>query len=165
LTGIDLGETGAVGECVGLRKELSVIGSGGTDAPGLKLKEGKAGRAGDRGLGLSVSTSSPRPDICGSIAERGRLPEARVPEAEEDEGRAGNTNGGLGGGTFDLGESCGLPKGDDREAIMSTDAEVVMRRVPGLLKLSFKGEPRNISDSVAVAIILSRTAAPEVMDN
>ncbi len=97
------GEFGAEGDCGGLRNMLSGPGVGGK-APGLKEK---AGRAGDR---ATVCWASSKlvwgAELRGSIADRGRLPVdlERDEGAEEDEGRAGKTNGGFGGG-FARGEA------------------------------------------------------------
>lgn len=85
---------------------LSTSGGGDKDAPGLNEK---AGRAGDRGRGFSSPRITLDAALFGSIADRGLLPVARESEegAEEDDGRAGNTNGGFGGGGFDRGDACG----------------------------------------------------------
>lgn len=77
----------------------------GRDAPGLKEK---AGRAGERDAGFPSSASRlSTATMRGSIADRGRLPLVRGIDdgPEEDDGRAGKTNGGLGGG-FDRGQAC-----------------------------------------------------------
>jgi len=54
------------------------------------------------------------------MADRGRLPVARETEdgAEAEDGRAGNTNGGFGGGTLDLGDASGLAREVDCEDIV-----------------------------------------------
>ena len=100
------GEFGAEGDCGGLRNMFSSPGVEGREAPGLNEK---AGRAGDRGTGLSSSALAFAAALRGSMAERGRLPVALENEegAEEDEGRAGKTNGGFGGGGCDRGDACG----------------------------------------------------------
>jgi len=102
-----LGELGAEGGNVGLRKAFSGLRVDGREAPGLNEKEGNAG---DRGFGFSISVFESSTAIRGSIADRGRLPMAQGEEdgAEEEDGRAGNTKGGFGGGWFDRGDVCGL---------------------------------------------------------
>lgn len=84
---------------------LSRPGVGGMEAPGLKEK---AGRAGDREAGLLPSPFTAGAEVRGSIAECGRLPVALEKEdgAEEEDGRAGKTNGGFGGGGCDRGDAC-----------------------------------------------------------
>jgi hypothetical protein len=80
-------------------------GVAGKDAPGLNEK---AGSAGDRETKISSSVSALGAVLRGSIADRGRLPVALETEdgAEEDDGRAGKTNGGFGGGGYDRGDDC-----------------------------------------------------------
>jgi hypothetical protein len=118
--GANRGEFGAEGDCGGLRNTLSNPGVGGREAAGLNEK---AGRAGDR----EGPFPSSAPDCETSMADRGRLPVAREKEegAEEDEGRAGKTNGGFGGGGFDRGDAW-EPAGRVRGAARS-----LMPGVPG----------------------------------
>lgn len=82
------------------------------DAPGLNEK---AGRAGDLGLYLSLSTVASKDGLCVSIADRGLLPVARENEegADEEDGRAGKTNGGFGGGAVPFGEAIELENEPD----------------------------------------------------
>jgi hypothetical protein len=102
------GEFGAEGDCGGLKNMFSSAGVDGTEAPGLNEK---AGRAGDRGASFSSSVPAFAAAARGSMADRGRRPVALENEdrAEEDDGRAGKTNGGFGGGGWgcDRGEACG----------------------------------------------------------
>lgn len=103
-----LGELGADGGNVGLRNALSGVRVvEGREAPGLNEK---VGNAGDRGFDFSISALESSTLIRGSIADRGRLPVALESEdgAEDEEGRAGKTKGGFGGGGITRGEDCGL---------------------------------------------------------
>lgn len=86
---------------------LSCRGVGDKEAPGLNEN---AGRAGDRGTCFWSSAAVFAAEFRGSIADCGLLPVALEKEdgAEEDDGRAGKTNGGFGGGGFDRGDACGL---------------------------------------------------------
>ena len=67
----------------------------------------KSGKANARGVLLSLSVERPAGGSWGSSVDRARLPEAREYDdgAEDEDGRAGNTNGGFGSGTVDGGES------------------------------------------------------------
>ena len=101
--GIDRGESGAGGDCGGTRNGLSRDGD--KEAPGLNEK---AGSAGDFNLGFSLSVVEiTKAGSCDSIADRGRLPVARENDegAEEEDGLAGNTKGGFGGGRVDRGDA------------------------------------------------------------
>lgn len=103
LIGIDLGESGAEGDLGGIKKAFSVAAGDGKDAPGLKEK---AGSTGDLCFDFSPSVVMTSPGSRESTADRGRRPVARENDdgAEDEEGRAGNTNGGFGGGTADRGD-------------------------------------------------------------
>lgn len=73
--------------------------AGGKGLPGLNEKAGRAGSAGDLDTGFSMSAPREKLGSCGSIAECGRLPVARVyEEGAEEVGLAGKTKGGLGSG-------------------------------------------------------------------
>lgn len=102
---VNRGELGAEGDCGGLRNMFSSPGGEGREAPGLNEK---AGKAGDRGTDFSSSTLAFATALRGSIADRGRLPAARGTGVgpEEEDGRAGKTNGGFGGGGFDRRDAC-----------------------------------------------------------
>lgn len=92
----------------------------------------------------------------GSIADIGRLPVAREKEEgaeEEDDGRAGNTNGGFGRGACDLGDVGELDRGVIWEAMLSMLAGTT-RRVSTIL-----------SGPTVAAIFPSRTAAPGAMND
>lgn len=107
--GINRGELCADGDSGGLRNILSALGGSGKEAPGLNEK---AGRGGGREAGFPLSTSTLGKASRGSIADRGRLAVVRGNVVEEEErGRGGNTNGGFGGGGFDLGTTCGRERG------------------------------------------------------
>ena len=99
------GELGADGECGGLKNIFSIPEADGREAPGLNEK---AGSAGDLETSLLSSALEYAVAFRGSIAERGLLPVVLENEdgAEEDDGRAGNTNGGFGGGKFARGIVC-----------------------------------------------------------
>jgi hypothetical protein len=103
-TGIARGESGADGDFGGVRNALSFPGR---EAPGLKEN---AGRAGDLGFGPSFSVEIAKGGSWVSMADRGLRPVAREKDegAEEDDGRAGKTKGGFGGGSVVLGETAGL---------------------------------------------------------
>jgi hypothetical protein len=79
----------------------------GREAPGLNEK---AGKAGDFDPCLLSSALANGTVWRGSIAERGRLPVALEKEegAEADDGRAGKTKCGFGGGGFERGDVCEL---------------------------------------------------------
>ena len=96
---------------------FSSPGVDGREAPGLNEK---AGKAGDRGTDFSSSTLAFAATLRGSIADRGRLPAARGIEVgpEEEDGRAGKTNGGFGGGGFVRGDVC-ESEGSSWEAVSS----------------------------------------------
>lgn len=99
------------------------------------------------------------------MADRGRRPVARENDegAEYDDGRAGKTNGGFGSGRVVLGDAWAFTSGESCEDVES------MR---GGTKLCAASCPRPsvgvstiMSGPIAVAIIPSRSAAPEAMDN
>lgn len=96
-----LGEAGDAGDMGGLRRKFA-SGSAGSEAPGLKLKAGRAN------LDFPSSLSGERSkDLFGdSMADIGRLAvdRAKVICADGEGGCAGKTNGGLGGGTSTRGE-------------------------------------------------------------
>ena len=86
---------------------FSIAGVVGREAPGLNEK---AGRFGDGETCFSSSPLMLSAELRGSIADRGLLPVALENDegAEEDDGRAGKTNGGFGGGR---GDACGFERG------------------------------------------------------
>jgi len=101
------GEPGADGGSVGLRNAASGARVDGSVAPGLNEK---FGRAGDRDLRISKSVVAPNAIVCGSIADRGRLPVTREKdegvEEDDDDGRIGKTKGGFGGGGMCFSDVC-----------------------------------------------------------
>jgi len=75
--------------------------------------------------------------------------------AEEDDGRAGKTKGGFGGGRLDFGDVSGLESeesGEQSGEDISASAEVTKRRAVSLLKPS-EIEPPTITSGPAVAAI------------
>jgi hypothetical protein len=110
------GEFGAEGDCRGLRNMFSRAGVAGTEAPGLNEN---AGRFGDGDTCFSSSALMLSAELRGSIADRGLLPVALENDegAEEDDGRAGKTNGGFGGGGFGRGDVSRFEKGACSDAI------------------------------------------------
>lgn len=84
------------GEIGGL-KSIGERGSGGREAPGLKLKAGRAIRPPEY---PKSSESRSNLGLGDSMADCGRLPLARDKEegADEGDGRAGKLKGGFGGG-------------------------------------------------------------------
>jgi hypothetical protein len=124
------GEFGAEGDCRGLRNMFSRAGVAGTEAPGLNENAGvagteapglneNAGRFGDGDTCFSSSALMLSAELRGSIADRGLLPVALENDegAEEDDGRAGKTNGGFGGGGFGRGDVSRFEKGACSDAI------------------------------------------------
>ena len=101
--GIVLGDSATEkdGDRGGSRKAFSTTGSAGRVAPGLNEN---AGRAGDLGFTESFLVATIKDGSMMSMADRGRLPAAldRDDGAEDDDGRAGNTKGGFGGGSVDF---------------------------------------------------------------
>lgn len=121
---LNSGEFGAEGDCEGLRNMFSGPGVGDKEAPGLNEN---AGRFGDRETCCSSLALVFSAELRGSIADRGLLPVALENDegAEEDDGRAGKTNGGFGGGGFGRGDDCGLEKGAFWDAISIKPEEPV----------------------------------------
>jgi hypothetical protein len=162
LIGIDLGESGTGGDCGGTRKGLSR--EGGNAAPGLNENDGRAGD-----LGMLPSTSVVeiiKADSCASIAERGRLPVALEKDegAEEEDGLAGNTKCGFGGGRAVRGDAWGASEGRLCNAA-STRVGSAYLRVVASSGLFAGGAPSIMSGPNVVAIFPTRAAAPEEMDN
>ncbi len=130
---------GVIGEWGGLSNELSSV----CDAPGLKEKFGRVEVEGPNscsegllaapGLKLKLGSADRYAEPCsigstfilrccvdGPAIDLGRRPIVlgEGEEADEEEGRAGNTNGGFGGGTPRWGEGCELESREgDGEAI------------------------------------------------
>jgi len=127
-------------------------------APGLNENEG---RAGDLELLPSPSVVEIiNADSCASIADRGRLPVALEKDegADEEDGLAGNTNGGFGGGR--------AARGDVWEAseerlfnASSTKADIAYPRVAGPSGLFERGASSIMSGPNVVAIFPTRAAA------
>lgn len=162
LIGIDLGESGTGGDCGGTRKGLSR--EGGKAAPGLNEKDG---RAGDLGLLASPSVVEIiKAGSCTSIADLGRRPVAREKDegAEEEDGLAGNTKCGFGGGKAFRGDAKGESEGRFCKAT-STKAGSAKPRVVASSGLVEGGGPIIMSGPNVVAIFPTRAAAPETMGN
>lgn len=161
--GSSRGEVGADGDCGGLRNMFSGPGVGGKEAPGLKEK---AGSAGDRTAGLSSPTIAGAAELRGSIADRGRLPVALESEdgAEEDDGRAGKTNGGFGGGGFDRGDAWGLERSACEDA-MSLRFGLVEKFSAAPCSTQSGDGGSIIMSGPIVAMFPSRSAAPEPIGN
>lgn len=93
-------------------------------APGLKLK---FGRAGERPKPLSMgSLLISRRCIGSSTTDLGRRPIALEKDEPDEEGRAGNVNGGFGGGTLRLGEGCELESCDEEPIGWSRRVGIMM---------------------------------------
>lgn len=157
--GAERGESGAEGDFGGIKNACSVTGAGGRAAPGLKEK---AGSAGDRDFLSPPSVAMTSAGSLDSIADRGRLPVAREKEegAEYEDGRAGKTKGGFGGGKVDLGDICGLARDESCDGIWSTVKSRVVSRPKPSTEVSII-----ISGPAVAAISPSRAAAPEGMGN
>jgi hypothetical protein len=157
------GEFGAEGDRGGLRNMPSGPGDSGKEAPGLNENEGSAG---DRAAAFPSSRVTCGAELRGSIADRGRLP-AGLPTnegAEDDDGRAGKTKCGFGGGGFDRGDAWGLEKGECGESIS------LRGRVPGKCSAALCSRESGEGGSIimsgpTVAIFPSRAAAPEPIGN
>jgi len=158
LIGIDLGESGMGGDCGGTRKGLSR--EGGNAAPGLNEKDGRAGDLSPSVVEIIKAGS------CASIADRGRLPVAREKEegAEEDDGLAGNTKCGFGGGRAFRGDAWGASEVRVFN-VASTKAGSAYPRVVASSGLFEGGPPSIMSGPNVVAIFPTRAAASEAMDN
>jgi hypothetical protein len=142
---------------------LSGPGVGGKEAPGLKEK---AGSAGDRAAGLSSPRLAGGAELRGSIADWGRLPVALEKEdgAEEDDGRAGKTNGGFGGGGFDRGDAWGLER-SAFEDVMSLRSGLVEKFSAAPWSTQSGDGGSIIMSGPIVAMFPSRSAAPEPFGN
>jgi hypothetical protein len=92
---------GEYGEVGGLRNR-GLLGAGGRDAPGLKLKAGRATLAPLRGLS-GFGGREPRGLSCCSWTDMGRRPEARgcTEGVDGESSLAGKTKCGFGGGAWE----------------------------------------------------------------
>lgn len=155
--GTVLGESGAEGDFGGTRNALSAGAGEGRAAPGLNEK---AGSVGDLSLEVSLSVVITSPGSWVSTADRGRRPVARERDdgAEDDDGRAGKTKGGFGGGGFDLGDVWGFGSDESGEVIPASVVAAKWRSVSPL-KPSAIDAPTIISGPIVAAIFQCRSAA------
>lgn len=140
---------------------LCGLGGVGSLAPGLNENAGRGGR--EAGFPSSPHALEDRP--CPSIADLGRLPVAREEGegAEGDDGRAGKTNGGFGGG-LDRGDAC-APAARGRSGAVSSTEEVGRSSVAPCSRQLEEEASTITSEPIFVAIFPSRSAAPKPIGN